>query len=188
MEVHVKSISPNPAKERIVFSFPPSFFINFLASFKLSVKNIALVDSDTPSPSKIPPPIAITFFKEPQSSTPIKSLVGLNFSLLLHNAFSTHTFVLLFVVASDKPTSSSVTMSFAKVGPDNEATFLVLSFFFTISDAKWYDSCSIPFEAIKICLSFINGFILSQTLDINFIATAITTRSLPSIAFSTFSV
>ena len=95
---------------------------------------------------------------------------------------------MLFVVASESPTNSSFAISFANDGPDIVASFLVFNFFLTIELANIYVSCSIPLDAIIMCLSLTYGFILSQTLDKNLVATASTTISLPSIAFSIFSV
>ena len=176
-------MSPNPANDIIVFSLPPNFLINFLVSFILSVKNIALVDLQTPMPSKIPAVIAIMFFKVPQSSTPKKSLVGRILSVLDDKAFKTTSLVVLFVVASERPINSSFAISLAKEGPDIVHSFLVFNLFFTILLAKLLVSFSIPLDAITICLSFIYGFIFSQTEDKYLVATAKTTILLPSKAF-----
>ena len=107
--VQVIRMSPNPAKESIVFLLPPSLSINSFMSFNASVKNSALVDSHVFIPSNMPESIAITFFIEPHTSTPIISNVSLTLVVSFSNIVFTKSLVSKFVDARDKPIGEEVT-------------------------------------------------------------------------------
>ena len=84
-------------------------------------------------PDNIPVVSAITFFIDPQSSTPTISRVASNLNKLLQNACFIILIVNLFLEATDTPAGISFIKSIAKLGPDITPIFFVLIFFLTIS-------------------------------------------------------
>lgn len=81
-------MSPNPAKDIMVFLFPSNREIKFLISFSASVINIALEDSGRFNPSIIPAAIATIFLTAPHISVPIISLLKRSFIKLFFNTVS----------------------------------------------------------------------------------------------------
>ena len=74
--LHVKDISPIPARPKTVEKLPPAFLINSDVSDSPLVINAAFALSPNFNPSIIPAPIAIIFLTAPAIEAPSGSSFG----------------------------------------------------------------------------------------------------------------